>query len=134
MGATSVTYSTFWAIFLDRQPSLLNISRVIRDSIKQQTRRSKPAIVFIPFSMSFVLAFPTLMSAMTGYRPNSAAFVADSVNSLIPFEKFTLAAYVIHDGHRLNLTENHIVPFVSGLGFSELPREASRRNGNLGYF
>ncbi|KAM7193918.1 hypothetical protein V8F20_008188 [Naviculisporaceae sp. PSN 640] len=133
MGAKSVTYGTFWAIFLDRQPSFLDIFHVVKDFINHQTRRSKSAIIFIPFSMSFVLVFPTLISAMTGYRPNNAAFVRDSANSLVPFENFTLAAYVIHDGLRVNLANDYIVPFVAGLGLADLPRDAKQRT-DLGAF
>ncbi|KAM7213210.1 hypothetical protein V8F06_011425 [Rhypophila decipiens] len=128
MSTQPITYNSFWAIFLDRQPSLVGIYRVIRDFVSQQARRSKLIMIFVPFSMLFVLVFPIMMSAMTGYRPNLAGFVADTTNSLIPFEKFALAAYVIHDGERVGYDRDFVVPFMLDLPFFEIRKKVLSRS------
>ncbi|KAK4212638.1 hypothetical protein QBC37DRAFT_483654 [Rhypophila decipiens] len=129
MSTQPITYNSFWAIFLDRQPSLVGIYRVIRDFVSHQARRSKSIMIFVPFSMLFVLVFPIMMSAMTGYRPNLAGFVADTTNSLIPFEKFVLAAYVLHDGERVGYGRDFVVPFMFGVPFFEIRKQMTKTLG-----
>lgn len=51
--------------------------------------------------MVFILAFPTLASAMTGYDSNVSSFLPDYNGSYIPFNNFSRVLYVIHDGWRL---------------------------------
>ena len=73
-------------------------------------------------TMLFILAFPTLMSAMSGYDSNVVSRVQDGDNNLVPFDKFVRVLYVIHDGWRVGkegeywiweMTSRceHIVPF-----------------------
>ena len=116
LNTTSVTYDTFWTVFLDRQSTVFSLWRMIQSFTHQRTRKSKGATAFIILNILFVVAFPTIMSAMTGYRPNTAAFVTDTDSILIPFERFIVVAYVIHDGNRIGLGAGHIVPFISPLG------------------
>lgn len=115
MNKDPVSYSTFWTVFLNGQPTIFTAWQMIRDFTNQQTRRSKGTMAFIILNILFVVSFPTLIGAMTGYRPNSTAFVTDTQNTLIPFDKFRLVAYVIHDADRIGigLGQNFPVPFIS---------------------
>ncbi|KAK3374725.1 hypothetical protein B0H63DRAFT_480813 [Podospora didyma] len=112
MGTGSLTYDTFWAIIMQNGPSLRSTVHVIRDFATRKALQSKLAMAFIVSSMLFILGFPTLASSMSGYASNTGAFVADMEGTLVPFARFIPVAYVIHDGWRVNLTGDYIVPYV----------------------
>ncbi|KAK0724608.1 hypothetical protein B0H67DRAFT_568303 [Lasiosphaeris hirsuta] len=113
MYKSPVTYNMYWTAFIDAQPSFLSTCRVIRDSATQKSKRSRAAMAFIAIGMSFVLAFPTLASSMTGYSGRSQSFVTDAQGNLISYTAFTPVAYIIRDGERINFTSNYVVPFSS---------------------
>jgi hypothetical protein len=104
-----VTYSTFWTAFMDDQPSIYSTLRLMRDGALRGVGQSKAAMAFFAAAMLFVLAFPTMASTMTGYRANTGAFVTDNKNNLMAVDSFVPVLYVVHDGQRINLTENHMV-------------------------
>lgn len=112
MNAHPVRYDIFWTAFLDRQSTIFTAWDMGQAFTNQRTRRSRGAVVFIMLSILFVVAFPTLISAMTGYRFNTEPFIADTQNALIPFARFALVAYVIHDGDRVGLGPDYPVPFI----------------------
>ncbi|KAM7194553.1 hypothetical protein V8F20_007909 [Naviculisporaceae sp. PSN 640] len=116
MNKEPVSYNLYWTMFIQDQPSFQAVWQTIRDTCRRQTRRSKAALVFVILNMIFILAFPTLVSAMTGYRPNNKAFVLDHNKNLISFDKFVLAKYIIHDGHRMGHQHDHIVPCTVRFG------------------
>lgn len=59
----------------------------------------------------FILCFPTLGSAMTGYVANNDAYVQGSDGMLIPFDGFEVVGYVIHDGWRIAMEGNTTLTF-----------------------
>ncbi|KAK8074149.1 hypothetical protein PG994_005048 [Apiospora phragmitis] len=69
-------------------------------------------MVFMVLSTIYVLVFPTLAGSMTGYISVMKAFVKDRSGSIIPFENFNYVAYIIHDGQRVNLTADYIIPYA----------------------
>lgn len=111
MHAGPITYSSFFAVFLESAASLRSIYRVTRDFTTRRALPSKLAMTCIIASMVFVLAWPTLASAMTGYSPALRPFVLDYEDNLISYSSFSPVAYVIHDGWRVNLTGNYLVSF-----------------------
>lgn len=60
-------------------------------------------------TLIFILFFPTFASAMTGYSSIVSDFVADVDGNYVPLDKFRQAAYVIHDGWRINKTGNYYI-------------------------
>ncbi|KAF2475122.1 uncharacterized protein BDR25DRAFT_381938 [Lindgomyces ingoldianus] len=56
-------------------------------------------------STLYVLSFPTLMAAMTGYINASGAYVEDYNNNLIEFNKFKWVAYIVEDAHRIGYSK-----------------------------
>jgi hypothetical protein len=64
-------------------------------------------MVFMIATMVFILAFPTLVSAMSGYDANVASRIHDRENNLIPFNNYSRVLYVIHDGWRINQDGNY---------------------------
>lgn len=94
--------------------SILGVTGVIRDFIARRRLKSIAAMVFMTITMLFVLAWPTVASAMTGYDSNNVAFVKIRDGSLIPFSSFVPLLYVIHDGSRIEgLTDEYLVPCCS---------------------
>lgn len=104
-----VTYSTFRAIFIQDGPSVESVGQLMRDFTLRQRIRSTIAMGFMILSMIFVLAFPTLASAMTGYANRVQAYVPDLDRNFIRFNQFQLISHVIHDGARINLTDDFYV-------------------------
>jgi hypothetical protein len=58
-------------------------------------------MAFMVATMAFVLAFPTLASAMTGYTSIVGAYILDRQNNWIGFDKFVQVLYTAHDGNRI---------------------------------
>ncbi|KAI1505009.1 hypothetical protein F5X99DRAFT_333900 [Biscogniauxia marginata] len=116
MEVSPITYATFFIIFLHDSPSILSTVRLVRDFIFSRSLKSKVAMLFMISSMIFILGWPTFASAMTGYTSISKAYVLDISDSYIPFSEFQALSYVIHDGWRVNLTGEYLVPLdgVSG--------------------
>ncbi|KAK4444532.1 hypothetical protein QBC34DRAFT_474791 [Podospora aff. communis PSN243] len=104
-----VTYSTFWTAFMDGQPSMYSTLHLMRDGAFGGVGQSRASMAFFAIAMPFVLAFPTMASTMTGYRAKAGAFVTDSKNNLMAVDSFVPVLYAVHDGQRINLTENYMV-------------------------
>ena len=111
MATAPVTYDTFFTVFLEEEASFRSTFRLIRDFSRR--RGSKAAMTTIVLTMIYVLAWPTLASAMTGYTSALGSFVKDKQQNFISFDKFVPVAYIIHDGWRVNFTTDFIVPFDS---------------------
>ncbi|KAI6083072.1 hypothetical protein F4821DRAFT_245572 [Hypoxylon rubiginosum] len=109
MDHSPVTYRTFWVVFLHQEPTFFSIWHLLRDFISFRRLSSIVAMVFMIMTMIFVLVFPTLASAMTGYTPVTKAFIQNDGERLIPFSDFKVLAYVIHDGYRINMTTDAYV-------------------------
>ncbi len=46
---------------------------------------------------------------MTGYTPHIKAFVTSETGVLIPYSDFQPVVYIVHDGSRVNLTDDYVV-------------------------
>jgi len=69
------------------------------------------AISFILATMVFILVFPTLASAMSGYTPGINAFVISEYKTLVPLSDFVPLAFIIHDGQRINRSNDFLIPW-----------------------
>ena len=91
--------------------SVLGVMGVVRDFVARRRLQSITAMVFMVVTMFFVLAWPTVASAMTGYDSNNVAFIKIRDGSLIRFSSFEPLLYIIHDGSRIDgLTDEYLVP------------------------
>ena len=104
-----VTYQVFRTIFIEHDASLLSTYRTIQSFVWQRRLRSKVTMVFMAATMVFIVAFPTLMSAMSGYDSNVASRIQDRDGNLISFRDFERPIYVVHDGSRVNLTDDYLI-------------------------
>jgi hypothetical protein len=113
------TYRVFWIVFLHQEPSIISIAQLLREAFRGCGIGSRAMTTLITLVMAYILAFPTLAGAMTGYTPVVGGFVEYYEGNFIPLESFQLLAYVIHDGARINLTTDYAVPF-NNQTFSEI--------------
>lgn len=70
-------------------------------------------MVFLVFSILFVMIFPTLAGAMTGYTATYAAFIKDFDDNFARFETFTPIVYNISDDRYIDFTTTPVVPYYS---------------------
>ncbi|KAI1658319.1 hypothetical protein F4813DRAFT_46041 [Daldinia decipiens] len=103
-----VTFTVFSIIFLQDEPSFFSTISIVRAFISGRGLKSKMAMVFMVLTMIFIIAWPTVAGAMTGYTTIGKAFVPDIDNNYIPYSAFRPLAYIVHDGGRVNLTNNYI--------------------------
>lgn len=108
MERNPVSYGTFEAITLQGS-SLSAIFQTSRDFFLNQGPRAKATVLWMTISAAFAIAFPTMVSAMTGYSATVEAVV--TVNgTFIPFSDFQMVRYVIHDGDRVpGLSKDYLV-------------------------
>ncbi|KAK7946238.1 uncharacterized protein PG986_010559 [Apiospora aurea] len=111
MQSAPVTYQTFRLVFINGDANIATPFRLSQDFIKRRRLISTTAMAFMVLSTVYVLVFPTLVGSMTGYIGVMMTFVKDRNGTSIPFARFDYAAYIIHDGHRINLTDDYVVPY-----------------------
>ncbi|KAI1460424.1 hypothetical protein F4805DRAFT_392504 [Annulohypoxylon moriforme] len=104
-----VTYTVFFTVFLQSEPTFYSTLNIARAFVSHRGLRSKIAMSFMIWSMLFLMAWPTIAGAMTGYTTVREALILDYKGHYIPFREFQPIAYIIHDGWRVNLTGNYIV-------------------------
>ncbi|ROW17867.1 hypothetical protein VPNG_00864 [Cytospora leucostoma] len=104
-----ITYRTFWTTYMQHEASFRPIIRAIRDFTSRRGLRSKTAMIFMIATMVFIMAFPTLASAMTGYTANNNAVIKFIDGTQAPFTEFQKFEHIIHDGNRINLTSDYKV-------------------------
>ncbi|KAF5523617.1 hypothetical protein CGCA056_v004401 [Colletotrichum aenigma] len=112
MEVSPVTYETFWTVFLDGAPTFWSTWYLMRDFSRSHGLRSRFAMIFMVLVAIFILLFPTLGSAMSGYQANSGAFIRGPDGEMLKFSDFDMIAYIIHDGDRVNLTKDYPVTFA----------------------
>ncbi|EXJ55471.1 hypothetical protein A1O7_08398 [Cladophialophora yegresii CBS 114405] len=103
MESSPVSYGTFEAVTL-QSGSLTANFKLARDLLKNKTAQARAAVVWMITSACFVLAFPTILSAMTGYSVNIGSFVQVDDGNLVQYSNFTLIRYIVHDAHRIDQT------------------------------
>ncbi|KAJ3560864.1 hypothetical protein NPX13_g9159 [Xylaria arbuscula] len=121
METTPMTYSTFTILFTEKSPAFTSLCQLLVEVTRYRRLRSKRATAWVIMSMLFVLAWPTLIAAMTGYTPEIAAYVKDIEENLVPYHEFRLISYIIHDGERINLTGDYPVPLEPFRGTTSEP-------------
>src|SRR5262245_36844368 len=107
MDSRPITYQLFRTVFFENEASLPSTFRIMKSFIWQRQLRSKTAMIFMMATMIFILAFPTLASAMSRYDANVASYMPDEDDNFIPFKSFSRILYVIHDGWRINQSGNY---------------------------
>jgi hypothetical protein len=109
MATSPITFKTYRTVFMQKEVTIFSIYELSKDFIGVLRIPSKSAMVFMILTMVFTLFFPTYASAMTGYSGNVGAFIPDAKQTLLPFSQFRRALYVIHDGKKINQTDDYYI-------------------------
>ncbi|KAK5741329.1 hypothetical protein LTR17_004036 [Elasticomyces elasticus] len=73
---------------------------------RSKSRNWRFALLFLAFT--YLLTFPTWMSAVTGYQSHDTAYVKDPADgSLVPTEGWAAPSHLFFDGSRIGLTDNY---------------------------
>jgi hypothetical protein len=136
MERSPVSFATFESVTLQNS-SVWALVNLVKDYSTNSGVRAKLSVSWMILALTYVLGFPTLMSAMTGYsgtswqlpRPNglpqpkatncgsvpatSQPYIQTPDGSQVQWSSFRLANYIIHDGWRVGLTGDYIVKAVS---------------------
>ncbi|KAK4182960.1 hypothetical protein QBC35DRAFT_394917 [Podospora australis] len=113
-----VSYRTYHAVFIRQESSFLTVYRLLCKHGVSTVLGSRVATVFMATTLCWILAFPTLTSAMTGYTANTEPFVRDisERSNYKPFQAFDIVAYTLRNSNRVNLTEPYFVRYRFDLG------------------
>jgi hypothetical protein len=104
MEESPISYGTYKTLFLRDSISLTGLVDLIREFSTHRPLSSSLAMTWIILSAVFVILFPTLVSAMSGYSANGHAFIRDADDNYMDYEKLFLIDYVVHNATRLNMT------------------------------
>ncbi|KAK4462239.1 hypothetical protein QBC42DRAFT_225406 [Cladorrhinum samala] len=107
-----VTYSVFRQSFLQRDSSISSAYALIKELRLFTRLPSRTVKAFMAATLTLIIVFPTLIGAMTGYTPKTAAFVRElDGNAFIKFSDFGLVSYIVHDGWRIGKSGNLVIPY-----------------------
>lgn len=119
----AVTYNTYWTFFMGRDAGagLMTVFVLVRDFATRKGLQSKVTMVIVVLTMVFVMSWPTIAGAMTSYDNNTGSYVNRTDDTQVPFSAFQPLLYVIHDGPRINLTDDFKVVWCNGSCEYHLP-------------
>ena len=98
----AIPIRTFEAITL-QDSTLLAFYKQLRNFFSIRSWRHRLRILWVILSTLFIVAFPTLVNAMTGYAPVTDAFVRGGDGQLVPLMNYRNVIYIIHDADRVDL-------------------------------
>jgi hypothetical protein len=98
----SVPIGTYEAISLQGS-TFVALCKQIRNFLSIRSWQHKLRILWIILSTLFIVCFPTLVGAMTGYAPLTDPFVQGDAGELIPFTSYLDVRYIVHDAERVGL-------------------------------
>lgn len=104
METSPISYGTYKTLFLRDGISFTGLIDLIREFSTHQPLMSSLAMAWIILSAIFVILFPTLISALSGYSANGHAYIFDGSGNLMDYQKLFMIDYVIHNASRLNFT------------------------------
>ena len=109
------SYQTFQAVVF-REISLTSTWKLCANIRKNMRARDITAMSWMAIATGYVVAFPTWLSAMTGYTSTVRPYIETHSGSQVAWEN-RRALYQIHDGERINRTKDYIVG-ADGLGYA----------------
>lgn len=114
----SIPIGTFEAITL-QDSTVKALSKQIGNFLTIKDWRHQLRLSWIILSTLFVVAFPTLAGAMTGYAPVTDPFVQGPDGQLVPFASYLQVFYIVHDADRLGIASPLVLTNVPGDNPSE---------------
>jgi hypothetical protein len=108
MEEQSIPLRTFEAVAL-QDSTFVAFYKQTSTFLSMRNWRHKLRIFWIILSTVFIVAFPTLASAMTGYAPLTDPFVRGQGGQLVPLSSYLDVIYIIHDAERLGLASSLVL-------------------------
>ena len=96
----AVSTDTFEAVTI-QDHSFTGLLKLVRGVGTDRDPIAIIRLVWFLIAASYVLIFPSFVSAMSGYSANVEAYIEIESKSLIPWDEFEFVRYTIHDGQRL---------------------------------
>ncbi|CAI6336751.1 unnamed protein product [Periconia digitata] len=109
MEVQPINYQLFRSVFLENDASLASTYLIIKNFFSRGRLRSVTAMIFIASVLLYIAAFPTIISAMSGYDSEVASYVMDSNQNLVPFSDYSRLAMIVHDAGRIGLEDDYVV-------------------------
>ena len=66
-------------------------------------------VVCLAFATAYVLVFPTLMSAMTGYTTRWTPYIGQEDGTMVLLAHYDIVKYIVHNGQQLGLEQDALV-------------------------
>jgi hypothetical protein len=104
MEVSPISYDTYKTFFLRGSISFTGLIDLIREFSCYRPLASPLAMTWMILSATFIILFPTLISAMSGYSSNGHAFILDASGNYMDYQKLFQVDYIIHNTSRLNFT------------------------------
>lgn len=101
MEGSQVSYHTF-AAFAFEPGTVTGMFMLAKDFASNRSLRSKMIVSWVLVATLYIVAFPTLSSAMTGYTSIVAAYLEDKSQNQVRWELFRRVYYIIEDADRID--------------------------------
>lgn len=122
MEGCPVPYHTF-AAFAFEPGTAAGMFMLAKNFASNRSIRSRMTVSWVLIATLYIVAFPTLSSAMTGYTSVMESYVEDKSVNLVPVSSYKQVDYIIEDGDRIPGFERR-TPVVYGTGSDDLVRAA----------
>lgn len=111
MECHAVPVSTFEAITL-QDSTLVAAYKQIRNFLSIKGWQHNLRLLWIILSTLFIVSFPILAGAMTGYAPVTNPFLQGKDGELNPLASYEQALYIVHDADRVGLESPFILSVI----------------------
>lgn len=125
MEGSQVSYHTF-AAFAFETGTTTGVFMLAKDFASNRSLRSKMIVSWVLAATLYIVAFPTLASAMTGYTNVMEAYLEDKSQNFVRWELFSVVDWIIVDADRIDPSfKSNTLVLSSYDGFPRLLYEAT---------
>lgn len=101
MEGSPVSYHTFAALAFE-PGTITGVIMLAKDFASNRTFRSKMVVSWVLMATLYIVAFPTLLSAMTGYTSVMGVYLEDHSQNLVPWKLYRKFWWIIEDADRID--------------------------------
>jgi hypothetical protein len=108
-----ISLLTYKRLFLQKEPSILSTLHMLQEFVRYRALHSGLGMAWIVLSAFFVIAFPTVSSAMTSYTPTTSPYIKDREEKWLPVDTVQHVDYMVYDAQRVPyLNSNGSLPIA----------------------
>lgn len=101
MECSQVSYHTFAALAFE-PGTVVGVYMLAKNFASNRSLRSKMIMFWVLIATLYIIAFPTLSSAMTGYTSVMDAYLEDQTRNLVPWNLYNRIIWIVEDADRIN--------------------------------